>query len=284
MKTVYIESGKEGKTRSFEAVLLGHVTANALWDGGVSGKAHRPVWAQFAASDGACMPFLANIRTGRKVVEGRSTEYEFLKSAGYHFLSHRVHGGSLITAYLPDLFRADPGMVDPGRVAFVMMPSQAWITEQSKHLDFDAAIAHASKLWEPRDLGIIAYRRWGEPEPDTRPEFESKIRELLPLASLFCLYLDRRTRCPIIPDMRFQLQVLVSALSNNLAAFPGDGYYDEWGKYRPFGFRAEVDDRLGYASAIACRAFHDQIEALLATEVARYFEALESRSSISLGA
>lgn len=283
MKTLITESGREGKTRSFEATLLGHITADVLWEGGrTDTKKVRPVWTQLATSEGACRPFVANLKMGRTAYSPGSNyrdsteEFEFLKTAGYQYLTQRVPGGNTITIFMPDLFRADPGMVDPAGVSFCLLPTTAWLAEQTKHIDMPSVLSHAQKLYEPRHLGIEVYRRWNEPH-DPGEEIrlrEALLQKLIPLSTLFALYLDRRTHCPIVPDVRFQLQMLVSALSQGLAWLPGSGYSKEWGKASGAGYKTELDERLGFAEGVACKASHESIEGLLSIEIERYFTAI----------
>ena len=151
MRDVRIEPKDEGKGRTFRATLLASVEADSMWEGGLTGTDDaRPVWAMFAASDAELRPFQANLATGRKIIVGkegshyrrRSDKIELLKTAGYQYTWQREAEGSILTACMMDLFRRDPGMVDPTGACFVVMPTEAWLA--SPKVDkVDEIVAHA---------------------------------------------------------------------------------------------------------------------------------------------
>jgi hypothetical protein len=126
------------KTRRFQVTYLAHLCANAWWSGGqAAADATRPVWLLVAATERAARPFVANLQTGHRAVlvpyrpdqtftPSPLAQMELLKSAGYRFLWQRLTGGpdgplALVTAYLPDLFMLDPGLIDPTGVAFLAL-------------------------------------------------------------------------------------------------------------------------------------------------------------------
>jgi hypothetical protein len=128
------EAGKKG--RSFSAKCVSIVGAETM----------RPIWAQFAGTDAELRPFATNLRLGRKAEPGNGRKHsnsdrlEFLKSAGYQVAWQRETEGSLVTFYHPDLFRLDPGMVDPEGAKFVMLTPQWWLDAQA--VGADDAQAH----------------------------------------------------------------------------------------------------------------------------------------------
>lgn len=275
-----VESGKEGKTRSFSVELLAYATADSLWAGGQTDtRAVRPVWALLAGTEAPMQAFLANIRMGKKAVSNNVT-FEWLKTAGYQFHTQRTDVGTIVSVYLPDLFRADPGMVDPSGVSFVALPTKEWLDEQSKHLDFKAALKHVNALFTAPDLGIDTYRSWNEPAPDTAKQIEERVKEWLPLSTLFCLFLDRRTRAPIIPDVRFQLQVMIAAIQERCAFLSDSSTHASrnWGHSRnAYTVVSDTSMDTGYRGGIACRSSHETIERILAAQTERYFSIVKDQ-------
>lgn len=260
-RQLVIEPPKEGKGRTFRASLLAYVAADALWSGGAADvDSTRPVWMMLAGSDAELRAFVANLRTGHRAdvsTENRwsrraPARYEILRSAGYEFSWQRTPLGSAVTVYLPSLFCLDPGMVDPDGIKFCVLPPAEWLASQQ--LDVAGPMAHLRRLGCGFEDALLA--------------------SLVPLSALFAAYLDRRTRCPLIPDPRFHAQLLCAALSKGIASFPeSDHYYGDmpWGVHRGFGFKEEGTEVMGLAQAIACKVKHEDFETFLADQVSLYF-------------
>lgn len=266
-RTLVIESGETGKGRAFSAELLGYVTADALWDGGQAGTTNvvRPVYLTLALSEQEAGPFVANLRAGRKATLGRDRHpkrFELLRSAGYAFALQRHPEGVLATAYLPELFRLDPGMVDPTGARFVVLPDAGWCREEAWRLDILDAVEHVRSL---RSTNMDFYDALTESR-DRLARVGTELAEIVPTSALFAAYLDRRVRAPLIPDLRFYLQVLVAALGAGLATV-SDGHHRA-----RLGFETVHLDELGFAPGVAFLASHEQVETLLAAEVARFYE------------
>ena len=299
MRDVRIEPKDEGKGRTFRATLLASVEADSMWEGGLTGTDDaRPVWAMFAASDAELRPFQANLATGRKIIVGkegshyrrRSDKIELLKTAGYQYTWQREAEGSILTACMMDLFRRDPGMVDPTGACFVVMPTEAWLASQ-KVDKVDEIVAHArhgfveSLLkryaglgdYEKRSSSVEKYA-----QDHGYPVTEESLRALVPLAFLFCAYLDRRIRAPLVSDGRFYLQLLLACLNAKLASWPSDpersaSYQnDAYGVNTSLRFHATDIAQVGLARPIAFKASHDQIKELLSEEVDHYFSLVGS--------
>lgn len=263
MYELTIEPAKEGKGRSFSATLLSFVTADNLWSGGqTSTDVVRPVWMLLGGSDNELRPFVANLRTGRKAeykagYSRRSKEkFEVLKSSRFCAAWNRTPVGSTCLLYEPDLFRLDPGMVDPKGASFCLLPEDSWINHVSVE---DKAREFAASLAIP----------------------EEKREELLALAPIFIAYLDRRTRCPLIPDQRFYIQVLAAALSQGYASLSKDKgytYYSErnWGVHSRMGFLEVETSTVGLKPGLAFDANHASLEGFLAEQVQLYFEKVKA--------
>lgn len=250
--TIHTEDSS-GKGRSFSAQLLAHVEAWERPD-----KTTRPVYMTVACPTAGAAPFQANLRLGRRADAGNSSRasdrFEILRSAGYHYTQQRHPQGVIITAYAPALFDLDPGMVDPSGARFIVLPSREWVDAQN--LDTTSAVEHM------RRVGCM--------------KGHAGLAGLLPLAALFAAYLDRRSRCPIIPDLHFHLQILMGALDAGMATMTRNdrGYYGRSGShYVEYGTA-----RVGLAPGVAFSATHETIESFLAEQVTTYYAARDRRA------
>lgn len=275
------------KSRAFSALCTAYVTADRLWDLGASDKHDRPIYATFAASEGEIRPFIANLLCGRIAVpesdstyrrrRGQEAGLEFMRSAGYKVAYQRFEQGTLATIYLPDFFMHDPGMVDPAKVSFVCLPGSAYLESQAQRLDIDRMVRYARLL--PRVKKVNRKPEWWDrhegKKPYEGPLEDARLTALAPLSYLFCLYLSNRSRAPMPPDGRFYLQVLLACLGEGLASFSTTEYgarSEGFGLYKSFGFAEEVSQEAQLAPGIALHTKHQDLEDLLASECAEYFE------------
>ena len=263
MRETIIEPQVEGKGRSFKALCLASVEADLLWSGGQTETLElRPVWAMFAGSEQELRPFMANLRTGRRLDMGSSSyrrkadRMTFLRSAGYTVTWQREPEGSVATVYLSDLFEMDPGMIDPEGAAFLLLPTVAWASAQK--IDIAPLIQHVKPLIKGYNLS------------------DEYLAEMVPSAFLFAAYLDRRTRCPILADGRFYLQLMLACLAQGLASLPSDDLYNlyrsEFGVHKRFGIKTTDTESVGLSRGIAFKASHAEIELLLAEQVTLFFK------------
>jgi hypothetical protein len=200
LSNIIIEPKGE-KGRVFQAKLVSFIRADNLTPESNSNKIIRPVWAMFAGSQDELRPFMANLRLGRVAKESNRSSFEFLKSIRWKIIYQKEPEGVLATIYHPELFEMDPGMVDPKRIDFVILVDQEWKSKQD--INIDKAKEYLVKVNGSDDLLTF-----------------------LPIAPLFALYLDRRTRCPLINDELFYFHLLLMALKNNLASIvPSGGHY-----------------------------------------------------------
>ncbi len=261
-----IETGKGRKGRSFHADLLGWIDAPHHFEGGnTDTNAHRPIWMSFAASDQEARAFTINLLRGKRAdVRGRhyhrpsdaKARFTLLKTAGYHHHTRRVGGGSVVCCYLPNLFRLNPGMVDPKTISFCLLTTREWRTQQKIDLPAAQALCDALDLtlWMPRE-----YRKL------VRPNAE-ELAELLPLAGLFLAYLDRRSRFPFPPDMRFGLQLLIRFLNEKFALKTGSRYGDG----RRFNYEEHGFSNLGLPQGLAVQIKHEDFSTILSEETQKW--------------
>lgn len=232
MKTLSIEDerNKDGKGRKFRAAMLGYIRADMLWEGGMTATNNlRPIYMTLAGKEAALRPFLANMRKGRKVnilEEGRyRTEVdgrlELLKSAGYEFVWHRGKSIALVTAYQTSLFQADPGMIDHESISFISAPPLWWVRAQGDKLtaaDVTRVRDHLLRLGVGTQSGSL-------PIP-LRIE-AADLRDIIAAAAHFCLYLDKRTRRPLINDLTFTTQLYLASLYRGAASYSAN-YHGRW--------------------------------------------------------
>lgn len=259
MFQVTIEPKEEGKGRSFSAQCLAYVSADTMWEGGLTGNdAQRPVWAMFAGSENELKPFGLNLLLGNKAVMAkdrysrREDRMGFLKSTRYSQAWQREDEGSLLTLYLPQLFQLDPGMVDQIRISFILLPSISWVASQK--INQVPILSHMQKL------GI---------------DYEN-LEDLIPTAYLFASYLDRRTRCPLVMDGRFYTQLLFACLDEGIASFSGEGI-DPYSR-NTFGYSPKMRfvtngiKDVGIGTAIAFHSDHVRFEEILAEQTVEFFK------------
>lgn len=269
MKDIIIHTDNEsGKGRSFRAVLLSYVTSTALWDMG-GGDNLRPVWAMIACSPGESIPFVRNLQCGRKaaIIPDRSRKgtdhLEFLKTGDYAYKPQTSAEGTVWSIYLPDVFLLDPGIVDPERVRFAVLPSAEWVSDVDETLARELAAGYSKDIERSR-----WNTSWADEESARRLDV---CRLVTRIAPLFCKSLDTRTRCPLIPDPRFYAMVLAGMLSKGLATLSHENraYRSEWGR-SGCSFAEYDTDTVGLLPGLACSAKHDQLEALLSECVSTY--------------
>jgi hypothetical protein len=275
-REIEIATQDGGKGRTFRAVCLATVEADTLWEGGLTDTEDmRPVWASFVSSEAQLKPFAVNLLSGRKANFVKDTngyqrrkdeKLNVLRSAGYQSVWQRELEGSSLTLFLPDLFQMDPGMVDPKGAAFVVMPTQEWANSQQ--IEVGPIARHVYKLLPD-----------GLKTGDDAISMET-LASLVPMAFLFCTYLDRRTRCPLVSDGRFYLQLLISCLGDGLASWPNGNahaYYTQPFGLHNKGFYSYGVEEVGLVKPIAFKASHTDIETMLARQVALFFETTRGR-------
>ena len=263
---------EKAKGRAFKATLLAWVEADALWEGGEANTENRrPVYAVFAADEGAAAYFKANIRLGRRidVPDGDSgatyrrgpktaERWEFIKSGGYKVDEQRHPGvGTLLEVRMVDMLRLEgPGMVAKEGASFVMLPPREWCESQA--CDDAAALRHL------KAIGCKV------PAETLRGHFPF----LAATSALFAAYLDRRVRGPFPADPRFYAQIMVAMISAGLAGLSVEeqhyGREQAWGCTPRLKFSEHGTERVGLLPGVAFSGAHDKIEPILAAEVQRY--------------
>ena len=286
------ESGKKGRT--FKATCLAHVFANGLYaNGAVDNNVKRPVWAVFCGTKAEMQAFGANLQLGREALSSglsgghrdHKAGFAFLKSAGYrqawqHDVDTNDNAVSILTVYLPSLFLADPGMVDPKVVKFILLPPASWAAEQE--IDREAIVAHVRKLPSvkkinrpPRDA-----RGWRDPSEKHKPALpDDKIRSLVDVAHLFAAVLDKRTRAPIPADGRFYTALLIACLREGVASLPcrdlSPYAHHDFGESTGLAFQVHGLKNAGILpQSIAFCADHERIESIMAECAEEYFDCL----------
>ena len=210
-------------------------------------------------------------------------QVELLKSTGYRFLWQRLTGGpdgpqALVTAYLPDLFILNPGLIDPAGVAFLALTPTWWAEREAAILRADAATCttitqhlHALERKAGQSDGWRVGRRSGCWRSCRRRSIVSASWSGAPRARW-------SARLPLA------LQLFLAGLEQGLLtlpqpAEPGHTYprpapEDKWSWARHPGttpVTAYGIGAVGLEPVVACRTTHDALDAFLAAEVERYF-------------
>jgi hypothetical protein len=291
------------KTRQFRAQYLAHIVANDWWAGGQAiTESTRPVWLMLAGAVRAIRPVIANLQTGHRALLRRyhdSLSYdtapvahlELLKSAGYRMLWQRLVGGpdgplAIVTAYLPELFVLDPGLIDPTGVQFVALTPQWWAQQQLAQLRAD------TPAWVALQTHMAALARMGSLGPNGQAASADEWLDHVAQAVHCVTFIERRTTRPLPPTPAFALQLFLAGLQRGIlsiatATEPGQRTPSRpatdpsdptdrwaWARHPEIGAFAECQTAtMSLAPPVACRCTHDTLDAFLAAEVERYFEA-----------
>ena len=282
---------RTGKTRSFSAVYLASLRCDPLWEGGRADTKNvmRPVYLAVAGSEAALRPFLANLRLGRKAqifnparpaYNQEAAAVALLKSVQYATAFLRHEAGTVAQIYLPELFMADPGMIDPDIVAFLSVTPEWWAARELERLQADREQAgrildHARRAGLH---GVPAARRAAGNRAPGDPWTDEELLALVPEAARFAQFLDRRTRRPIPNDPAFYLQAYTRAFLYGLASRPhGDRYgARRWDEQPWAAGTGEFNmKRLGFRPAAVFRAAVEDVDTFLAGEVRHYHQSRE---------
>lgn len=277
MRTLTVAQGEEGsKGRVFQGAILAMVQADC-WEG-CSADTIRPAYLMVGTSEGEASPILANLRMGREAVGsgfGRKTHkqkdrIELLRKAGYEFVQQKVTdtvGGVkttnvILQAFIPHIFRIDPGFVDPGWVRFCILPRREDVAPGPYVTEIVDRIEAAGLIGKDR----TRYNAYSDDRPSA-----AEVAEIVPYAALFGAYLNARTRCPLVPDLVFLTRVLMAFLAKGYAHREhGDG----WGRprYESSAAYSEVGiEEVGLAPGLMVCATTEIVEAVLAVETSAFF-------------
>lgn len=277
------------KTRRFAAIMLGYITADALWEGGaaVNKTARRPVYLALGGPETTLRPFIYNMKSGRKAAltndintssfDRDANWVETLKTGGYETIWQRGQESHICTMLMPELFAIDPGMIEPERCAFASVAPNWWADAQMKVIAADHNLCgrifrHAKAIGLMGDSNkrlIPIPTSWNE----------DIILDLLPQAGHFYLMLDKRTRRPLINDLAFAVQLYAAALHHGLASFwraPGQSIYGEmWGYSKAAwaaGFVADNPQLLGFRQGVLLATSQNNLDGFLANQIRLYRE------------
>ena len=267
--TLYVIQTDSEKGRSFQGVALGLITAPKVSPWETKDKFVRPIWSVWATSEGETGPFIANLRLGC-VGKAQDNFIEFMKSfVGFSCIQQIVPNvGTLTTLYFSELFRVDPGFVDPVNIRFCLLPAQSWLDAQPSEGE-DAFVSWVLQTGSAEQVEKTYTWR------DRKDLTEDDLAALVPYANLFATYLDVRTRAPLIQDPLFYYQLLVACVANNLVEIPeSPGTYDKTDKFLlGNGCKSRGLPDLGVAGALVMGATHTDFEALLIRETDRFLKA-----------
>jgi hypothetical protein len=115
---------------------------------------------------------------------------------------------------------------------------------------------------------------------ELRPLDEALVMSLVEVSQLFAVYLDRRTRAPLLADPRFYMQLLLACLSEGAASLScaKESYGWRERERQAFGchpalrFNEAGTTSVGFLPGVAFRAKHADFEKLLAEQVSLFFK------------
>lgn len=237
-------SEDDSKGRSFQAVVLAAISADAWWDCGTSNGNLRPIFLVVGSSEGQLRPFVTNLRLGKKAEFERSApihyraKLEYLKTAKVQGHYQRMDSGVTATMLYPEPFSVNPGMVDPNGISFLTLV-------RSEDLD-------------PWPYGTEVIRSYAE----TYHDYREAPRELLKYTPYFIQQLDHRTRAPLLNDPDFFSLLFYALVSRGLAGIGSEDTYRRDFPALP-GLYSVGLEQIGFAEVVGMRASHEDFEAVL---------------------
>lgn len=260
-----IEQEETGKGRQVSGQVLGYLVAGKWWPYGDGGNNIRPILMVVGSSEAQIRPLVANLKMGKRALLGggyRPEKLEFLKTSKIAVSYQRQPSGVIATLVAPDVFTQNPGMVDPSEIKFILLSDQKVLI----NLDWNRASAvevvtayrqHVIDSRPKPEYDSYYYRSRAVEEP-TPPDLFLHYLDHTPL---FGCYLDHRTRCPLIDDIRFLALLLYRCLDSGLAVTPADGYRSEWGQSHDL--KSVGLTKIGFAPVLGFRAQHEEFENIL---------------------
>jgi hypothetical protein len=250
---ISIEQEEEGKGRTFSGTVLSYISSDSHWESGGSDRL-RPSFLVVATTEAQIRPLVANLRMGKKAtISGdnhthRDGKLEILKTSKMSVFYQRVSNAATATFVAPEIYDSNPGMVDPSGIKFILFPRRSLVQEIPWNRNRAKAI-------------LLSLTK--------RTEIPEWFLPLIDLAPLFAVYLDSRTRCPLINDPAFFLVLMYSCIQGGLAG--------TWAKSRYRVKNGEISSVYGYAHPqmdlsppLAFKSDHAAFEAVLAP-IAQWF-------------
>lgn len=196
--------GRGKKGRIFEGTCATMVQwQNVQW----TKNGANPLFLELVATEGQIRPLVANLRTGREAriytghFQNAAIELSLNKNAPLVWSKIRVGpGGALVTAYMPDLFDVECGMIHEERVRYICMPPVSWVLRNTRPLT-DQEMVMVRRIVTvdgERDsplLSLEVTRRW--------------VEAMWAVAVQFCARLDTRSSLPLLPDRGFQFWLML---------------------------------------------------------------------------
>lgn len=178
--------------------------------------------ACFAGSAASLPPFLANFRGGLPARIDGNVSLQVPRDLGYRWHQSTVADLVTVTVYNPALLHLDVLLPDDDQVEFLLLPSLSWLARARARVP-------------------------GSCDTDS-------------LASLFCAYLDRRCRLPLLADPRFHRSLFELATSQG------------WLRPALESYQAPLPafDQLRLARPLACSIAQRDLEQVLATHIAQW--------------
>lgn len=218
------------KGRIFSGSLLGYIRSLDLCPQDTMGDLVRPILLMTAASIGQDRPFHANLSLGEVADSSSDTpnapssptflgRVQTLKSLKYSRIRQVCSTGVVVTSYLPYVFDIDPGMVDPDKISFCVAPPVDWLEGLYRATNLHDLIEPSRGYVQRKWLVSIPYER---------------MRIIVGTAPMVSMFLDHRSKAPILKDLWFQVLLFLNLLGEGQAriATGGNRYWNDskWGE------------------------------------------------------
>lgn len=281
---VYQKGHREPKTRSFSVSGIGYILADSLWDGGSTGSDMRPVLLSIVGKETTLRPFVANLRKGRAaIVDGQERrgwsaserKLKILKKAGHISFKQKIGDLTAVTFYVPELFKAEPGMVDPLSCDVISAPPLWWVNDQARKIGSDGAMLDTLRTHLDK-LGLFdASRESRVKVPQGTTIDVDDIPQLAALSAHYMAMVDKRVKHPLVDDLTFAVQLYLAALAQGVASTMVKDRYDAraWNKHQwAAGFWVEGSEDMGLAMAVATHASQETMAQFLMEQVKLWSE------------
>ena len=255
--------GESEKSQEFHAELLASVECRGRLFGVQSTGTRReatPVVMLLGSTHVAGTVVRANLLDHTPLRENGSTKVHsvyFARDREERWIVEAQHvgEGTITTVAMERLVLLDPRVVDERGVAFLVMPTQAWLDARRAAVG-DVALRAA--VWAAVRAGDI-------------PTMEPTAENVALTSSWFAAMLETRCRLPVAPGLEFQTRLFAQAITRGLAqrAAPHGGYsrsFSEtsgWGIGRGRTLEARGTKEHGFGEVYAFTADHKAVEALL---------------------
>lgn len=219
---VAVDKKQEGKTRNFQATLTQWVVSSLMkgYNTALSDDHLQPCYLQLCGDESSLKAVVANIKAGNRLyfpnrksknISGkRLYSGVHLSKSKYSYLWQYFEAGASVEIINNELFSIEPLDEMGDSFSFIALISQEWCDSQKSIIESsDPEIFDWSRK--------LFYSKYGEYENNKHMVFIAE--HLVYFSSMFSLYVDRRTRVPIMPSLRFQVMLFLECANAGIVRF-----------------------------------------------------------------